>query len=112
MTYVNAFRIKQASLVQITEMIDSVIERRDSEQGSVPAQVDFANEIQADSRILMVNKDVRSTQRNLAKAFDCLQQRRQLLDHMVMLQTLNTPMTLRKCVPQRIWTILKFYRIF
>ena len=62
MTYVDAFRLKQASLVQITEMIDSVIERRDSEQGSVTAQVGCANEIQADSRILMVNKDVRSTQ--------------------------------------------------
>ena len=46
MTYVKALRLKQASLVQITEMIDSVIERRDSEQGFVPAQVGLANEIQ------------------------------------------------------------------
>ena len=69
MTYVDAFRLKQASLVQITEMIDSVIERRDSEQGFVPAQVGLANEIQADSRILMVNKVVRSTQRDVGMGF-------------------------------------------
>jgi len=65
MTYVTAFRLKQASPVQITEMIDSVIERCDSEPGSVPAQVALANEIQADSRNLMVNKVVRSTQRDV-----------------------------------------------
>ena len=40
MTYVNAFRLAQASEAQITEMINSVIERRNSKLGIVPAHVE------------------------------------------------------------------------
>ena len=64
MTYVSAFRLVQARECQITKMKNSVIERRSSKPGSVPAHVDVANEIQEDSRILMEAGVVSSTQRD------------------------------------------------
>lgn len=64
--YVEAFGIVQALERQITKMINSVIEQRDSKPGSVTAQVYFANKIQEDSRILMETGVVSTTQRDSA----------------------------------------------
>ena len=65
MTYVSAFHLAQASEEQIMEMKNSIIERRSSKPGIVPAHVDVANEIQNDSRILMETGVVNTTQRDV-----------------------------------------------
>jgi hypothetical protein len=69
MTYVRCFGLRQAGDRQISEMKNSIIDRRKSKQGSVPAQVGVADEIQADSRILMETKAVRTTQKDVGKSF-------------------------------------------
>jgi hypothetical protein len=69
MTYVRRFGLRQAGDRQISEMKNCIIKRRKSKQGSVPAQVRVADEIQADSRILMETEAVRTTQKDVGKNF-------------------------------------------